>query len=82
MFLQLPLMRGTTSEEDEMIENLDAKTREQIGNSCHGYTVFETTDEEARLARIQELAKLFNADACNGPEVLADLELHPYADQA
>ena len=77
-----------------MIENLDAKTRAQIGNSCHGYTVFETgtddvrfavfkqTDEEARFARIQELAKLLNADACDGPELLADLELHPYADQA
>jgi hypothetical protein len=81
MFLQLPLMRGTASEEDEM-DNLDAKTREQIGNSCHGYTVFETTDEDVRFARIQELAKLLSADACDGPELLADLELHPYADQA
>jgi hypothetical protein len=48
---------STTHAIETVIGNLDAVTRKQMGNSCHGYTVFEI-NEDALDAHEYEVACL------------------------
>ena len=58
-----------------VIGNLDAKTRNQIGNSCHGFSVYEV--DQALIDSEDEEIELYASETA---EVVAQARMDVFAD--